>query len=161
MSSFIVDKIEYVKAAGLMYGIEEAKRDKHQYFLDVCRREFEHAYLLNVISYNEQYGTAIVPDEAVYDTAFEEHRLLGKRIYECDMVGFDQPIRLRDLRLRLQHFFGSVLYQIENDTCHRTVSAWFYTCITKLYERELFQIEGWHGEVELQQELAELTHKAA
>ena len=42
MSSFIIDKVEYVKAAGLMYGIESAKRDSHKYFMDVCRKEFEH-----------------------------------------------------------------------------------------------------------------------
>ena len=157
MSSFIVDKREYVKAAGLMYGIEESKRDKHQYFLDVCRKEFEHAYLLNVISWNDQYGERYVPDEERYDEEFEEHRRLGKQICERDCVGSEQPIRFRDLRPRLLYFFQSVLYQIEDDTCHRTVAAWFYTCTVKLYEREIHALSdcrvAWHGEVGLKEEL--------
>ena len=63
---------------------------------------------------------------------------------------------LGDLRVRMQRFFGSVLYQIENETCNRTVAAWFYTCITKLYERDLRSIEGWHTEIELKQEMEKL-----
>lgn len=153
MSSFIVSKAEFVKAAGLMYGIEESKRDKHQYYLEVCRKEFEHAYLLCVISVNEQYSDNVVPDEKTYDEEFEEHRRMARTIYERDCVGAEQPIHLRDLRPRLMMFFQSVLYQIENETCHRMVAAWFYTCIIKLFEREKNAIEGWWGEVELKQEL--------
>jgi hypothetical protein len=50
-------------------------------------------------------------------------------------------------------FFQSVLYQIEDETCHRTVAAWFYACIVKLYERDIRAVEGWWGDVELEDEL--------
>lgn len=153
MSSFIIDKKEYAKAAGLMYGIEESKRDKHHWFLENVRKEFEHAYLLNVISVNGQYGDSVIPDEKRYDEVFDEHRRLARKIYECDCFGAEQPVSLRDLRPRLQHFFQSVLYQIEDETCHRTVAAWLYTCVVKLYEREIRAVEGWWGEIELQNEL--------
>ena len=164
MSSYIVDKKEFIKAAGLMYGIEEAKRDKHLYFLEVCRKEFVHCYALNVISVNEQYGEDYAPDEASYDEEFEEHRKLGKLIGNDGYTSsngiiyhkVENVMSLKDLRLRMQRFFGSVLYQIENETCHRTVAAWFYTCITKLYERDLRSIEGWHTEIELKQEMEKL-----
>lgn len=169
MSSFIVPKSEYVKAAGLMYGIEESKRDPHRYFMEVCRQEFVHCYQLNVISWNEQYGEDCVPDEASYDEEFEEYRRLGKLIgsdgYASDNGIIYEKVAdvmsLSDLRLRLWKFFGSVLYQIENKTCRRTVSAWFYTCVTKLYAKEIYSVEGWHGEIKLKQELEKLTPKAA
>ena len=41
MSSFILDKKEFIKAAGIMCGIEESKRDKHQYFINNVKRRFE------------------------------------------------------------------------------------------------------------------------
>lgn len=82
MSSFIISKVEYVKAAGLMYGIESAKRDSHKYFLDVCRKEFEHVYALNVASVNEQYDHCepIAPDENSYDDVFEAYCKKGELI---------------------------------------------------------------------------------
>lgn len=90
MSSFIISKVEYVKAAGLMYGIESAKRDSHKYFLDVCRKEFEHVYALNVASVNEQYDHCepIAPDENSYDDVFEAYckkgELIGNDGYTSD-----------------------------------------------------------------------------
>lgn len=157
MSSFIVDKREFIKAAGLMYGIEESKRDKHQYFLDVCRKEFEHCYALNVISVNEQYGENVEPDEESYDEEFEKYRKLGKLIGSDGYASTDGIIykkvegamTLKDLRPRLWCFFRSVLYQVENEACSRAVSGWFFTCTSKLYEREIHAVEGWWGEVEM------------
>lgn len=61
MSSFIIGKKEFIKAAGLMCGYEEAKSDSHKWFIDNVRKEFEHAYALNVVSVNEQYGDGEMP----------------------------------------------------------------------------------------------------
>ena len=64
MSSFIVSKSEFIKAAGLMCGYEQAKgRDSHKWFIDHVREQFENAYRLNVMSVNEQYGDNEMPDE--------------------------------------------------------------------------------------------------
>lgn len=153
MSSFIVSKREYVKAAGLMYGIEESKRDQHQYFLNVCRKEFEHCYALNVISVNEQYGENVEPDEESYDEEFEKYRKIGQRIYEGPAL-HEGVMSLSELRIKLWCFFRSVLYQVENDACSRAVSEWFFTCTSKLYERELHAVEGWWGEVEMDVKLS-------
>ena len=162
MSSFIVDKVEYVKAAGLMYGIESAKRDKHRWFLENVRKEFEHVYALNVISVNEQYSEDTLPDENKYDAEFEAMRKMGVLIgndgyASKDGIIYEQVadvMSLRDLRIRLWYFFRSVLYQIENKAAHRMAAAWFFTCTSKLYENDLYAVEGWHGEVELENKLS-------
>ena len=143
-----------------MYGIEESKRDKHQYFLDVCRKEFEHCYALNVISVNEQYGDNREPETGSFDEEFEEHRQMAQRIYKNDMFGNQQPVNMRQLRARLHSFFQSVLYQIEDDVCHRTAAAWFYACLTKLHENEVDSVTGWWGEIELKQELENFKKSA-
>lgn len=157
MSSFIIDKVEYVKAAGLMYGIESAKRDTHRWFLENVRKEFEHVYALNVASVNEQYEDNRVPDENSYDDVFEAYCkkgvLIGNDGYASGngiiFSKVEGVMTKHDLRIRLWHFFRSVLYQIENDAAHRMAAAWFFTCIGKLYESDLRSVDGWWGEVEL------------
>lgn len=152
MSSYIISKREYVKVAGLMYGIEQAKRDRHQWFLDNVRKEFEHCYALNVTSVNEQYDDNEMPETEEYDDVFEDYRKLGVAIYEGPAL-HDGVMKMRDLRVRLWVFFRSVLYQIENDAAHRMAAEWFFTCISKLYENDLHAVEGWWGEVEIENKL--------
>lgn len=159
MSSFIVDKKEFIKAAGLMYGFEEAKGcDRHQWFLDNVRKDFEHAYALNVASVNEQYFDKWMPNEESYDDVFESYRKQG-RIIATD--GYDssngiiftkvKKVMNKDIfRLSMQNFFNSVLYQIENDAANRAVSALFYGCMNKLYGKELRTIEGWWGSIDME-----------
>lgn len=158
MSSFIVSKREYIKAAGLMCGYEEAKRDSHKWFIDNVRWEFEHAYALNVASVNEQYGDdePEMPETEQYDDVFEDYRKMGTLIYT---EGFKMGVictRVADVMDKrtfcrsMWNFFNSVLYQIENDAAHRAVSALFYTCLRKLYEDELRGVSGWWGEVKLE-----------
>ena len=155
MSSFIVSKIEFIKAAGLMCGYEEGKRDPHKWFIDHVRQEFEHAYALNVASVNEQYGDNEVPDEDNYDEVFEAYRKTGALIrndgYKMGLIctKVADVMDKRDFFSRMFLFFNSVLYQIENDAAHRAVSEWFYTCLTKLYEDDLHGVKGWWGEVKM------------
>ena len=145
MSSFVVDKSEFVKAAGLMYGIERAKRDSHLYFLENVRKEFVKAYELNVASVNEQYHDDCMPDGASYDTLFEEYKKKGEDVYNSTIFGRDD---LRKVRNGLFTFFRSVLYQIENEEMSKEVSSFFFDCLSKLYEREYRSVDGWWGEIE-------------
>jgi hypothetical protein len=156
MSSFIVSKQEFIKAAGLMCGYEEAKRDSHKWFIEHVRQEFEHAYALNVVSVQEQYEDySFDPEEETLDDVFEAYRKMGSLIYTegykmgiiCTKVAdvMDKPTFRKSMFL----FFQSVLYQIENETCHRSVAAWFFTCLSRLYGDELRDVEGWWGEIEL------------
>lgn len=157
MSSFIVSKREFIKAAGLMCGYEGAKRDGNSYFVDNVRKEFEHCYVLNVISWSEQYGENFQPDEESYDDVFEAYRKHGALIctegYASDNgIIFEKVEEVMDKRTfgrSMWSFFNSVLYQIEDEACHRSVAAWFYTCLCKLYEGEVRKVEGWWGDVEL------------
>lgn len=158
MSSFIIDKVEYVKAAGLMYGIESAKRDTHRWFLENVRKEFEHVYALNVASVNEQYGDGEMPETEQYDDVFESYRKKGALIqregYASDNgIIFHKVENVMDkkkFRLSMFSFFKSVLYQIENEAAHRAVAELFFNCLSRLYESELRSVDGWWGEVELE-----------
>lgn len=103
MSSFIISKIEFIKAAGLMCGYEEGKRDPHKYFIDNVRKEFEHAYALNVASVNEQYGDNEEPEEDNYDEVFEAYRKTGALIrndgYKMGIICYESSGRYGQARV--------------------------------------------------------------
>lgn len=56
MSSFVVEKKEYIKAAGLMHGIVSSQIHKNTYFLETVYELFTKAYYANVESWCQQYG---------------------------------------------------------------------------------------------------------
>ena len=149
MSSFILGKKEFVKAAGIMCGIEKSKRYKHQYFIDNVKRRFEECYELNVDSVNEQYGGHNMYDNCAYQKTFDEYRAKGMRIYN-NMLDVDGvKVGVKWLRTRMLKFFNSVLYQIENEECADIVGHFFFVCMSKLSDGSCSDIEGWWGEVEL------------
>lgn len=147
MSSFIIDKVEYIKAAGLMYGIEDAKVHKHDYFLSHVRYYFCNCYALNVKSVNLQYGDNNAVDDREYMDVFEEYKAKGRRIANCEGCG--DVKNLGALRKRLTKFFECVLYQIEDEDCAEYASWLAFMCIGKLCETEIEDIKGWWGEIEL------------
>lgn len=157
MSSFIVSKREFIKAAGLMCGYEEARKHSHKWFIENVRKEFEHAYALNVASVNEQYGEDSAPEEGNFDEVFEAYRKMGALIQtegyaSTNGVIFEKVADVMNKRTFARSmftFFNCVLYQIENEAAHRAVSEWFYTCLNKLYADELHGVEGWWGKIEL------------
>ncbi len=157
MSSFVIDKKEYIKAAGLMCGFEEAKRDPHKWFIDNVRQQFEHAYALNVASVCERYDDEVMPDEENYDDVFEAYRKMGALIRtegytSSNGIIFSKTKEVMDkstFRRSMFKFFNCVLYQIENDAAHRAVAELFYRCLDKLYEDDLRSVNGWWGEIEL------------
>lgn len=146
MSSFIVDKVEFVKAAGLLYGIEAAKGvHAHKWFLDCVRSEFEDCYRLNAESVDEQYNEISEEDTNSYDDVFEQYRQIGLEIG----FGTCKKIDLKSLRIKMWMFFNSVLYQTESEEAHDKISSWFLVCLTKLFHKEIYDVEGWWGEIEL------------
>ena len=132
MSSFIINKVEYIKAAGLMYGIEDAKVHKHDYFLKHIRYYFCNCYALNVKSVNLQYGHNIAVDDGEYMDVFEEYKAKGRRIANCDGCG--DVKNLGALRKRLTKFFECVLYQIEDEDCAEYASWLAFMCIMSKFE---------------------------
>ena len=146
MSSYVVDKKEFVKCAGLMHGIENAKRDKHIWFVDHVREWFEEAYVLNVRSVNEQYRDNAAPDPLKYDTLFNQYSRKGESIWTSSLFG---EATFKKIRPALMNFFGSVLYQIENEEMHKEVAAMFFECTRKLYEKETNSVDGWWTTIEI------------
>jgi len=144
MSSFTIDKREYVKAAGLMYGIEESKgREAHKYFMRNVRQRFEECYRLNAESVAEQYDEEPERDENAYDEEFERFREAGRKVWSMASPATMSRRMLTDC---LMKFFQSVRYQIENEDMETHVAAFFFDCISHLCR--LDHIEGWWGEVE-------------
>lgn len=149
MSSFILDKKEFIKAAGIMCGIEESKRDKNKYFIENVKRRFEECYELNVDSVNEQYRDHNAYDNCAYEKTFDEYRAKGKHLYNNTLEVDGVKVGLRWLRPRMLKFFLCVLYQIENEECADIVGHFFFECMSNLAECSCSDIDGWWGEVEL------------
>lgn len=126
MSSFVISKIEYIKAAGLMYGLESKRKCPHTFFLENVKAKFEQLYRLNVLSVAEQYGDdpdTIGEDGCSYDSVFSTYKTRGKNIDE-----FELPT----VKNGLFRFFESILYQIENPDMNKEASAFLYQCTSKL-----------------------------
>lgn len=148
MSSFIISKREYIKAAGLMYGVEDAKLHKHDYFLKHVHYWFTNCYLVNVKSFGYQYGDEnIETDKNDYMDVFEVYKAKGRDIANCN--GYGGIKNLGELRKHLTKFFECVLYQIEDEDCAEYASWLAFMCIDKLCETEVEDIEGWWGEIEI------------
>lgn len=146
MSSFVVDKSEFIKAAGLLYGIEAAKGvHAHKWFLDNVRERFVECYELNAQSVDEQYNEISAIDTESYDDVFKQYGQIGLEIG----FGTCKKIDLKSLRIKMWMFFNSVLYQTESEEAHDKISSWFLVCLTKLFHKEIYNVEGWWGEIEL------------
>ena len=141
MSSFIVPKIEYMKAAGLLYGFEYAKREPHAWYLDHLKEQFLRCYELNVASVNEQYNDYEKADECDYNEIFEAYKDFGRKCYNTKRKEFVYSMLM---------FFRSVNYQVENEEAKQEVTAWLYTCIMHLEERHVEVAAEWWGEINLE-----------
>lgn len=144
MSSFVICKDEYVKAAGLICGIEESKRHSSRYFMQRVYNRFVEVYEMNVASVNEQYGDNDAPDEEEYLGVFERYKKIGEKIW----LGDDEN-KKTELRASLVKFFMSSEYQIENEEMNEKARAWFYVCTAKMLAEDVDEVEGWWGRVEI------------
>lgn len=147
MSSFVIDKIEFVKAAGLMYGFENNKREKHIYFLNVVYDKFIECWRNNIKSVCKQYNEdeSVYEDNNNYKEVFEKYRKVGAKIF----MGLNAPMTRHEFAFSMMSFFNSVLYQIEDDDLHNKCAAFFFTCTTKLFEIEIRKVDGWWGRVDI------------
>ena len=148
MSSFVLDKKEFIKAAGIMCGIEESKRDPHTYFIQECKSRFEDCYELNVDSVNMQYGDNTAYNQCSYQKTFDEYRRKGRLLYHNELEVDGVKVGVNYIRPRMLKFFQCVLYQIENKDAADICGNFFFTCIGKL-SSSCSDIDGWWGEVEL------------
>ena len=132
MSSYTIDKQEYIKLAGLLYGHEAKKKhcDIHRWYLERIREQMERCYILNLASVNKQYHDHEKADKNTYDEVFEEYVNLGKRIKDKELLKI-----ARD-------FFACADYQTDDRKFSKEMHDWFFIVLKRLLPAG----EGW-GEI--------------
>lgn len=157
MSSFIINKEEYIKVAGLLAGIKAIKGEK--FFLYDYQREtqvredkdflilFNDFFQMNCISFYEQYSPRhedLKPytDDNDYIASFNEYKAIGKKMALY-------PAKLGDLVMEIRNFFHSALYQTENEAYHNKMMFVFNQIIDALLPcTTTYHPETW-GELDL------------
>ena len=146
MSSFIISKKEYIKAAGLVCGVAScSKYGGSPTFCANVKKQFEHIYKLNVYSWCEQYDEDIAEDTCDYESVFNEYKALGRRIY----MGCESKMSLDMLRHSLIKFFGSITYQIENEEANMEAASYLFTCVEMLYQDKTDGVDGFWGSIDI------------
>jgi len=150
MSSFIIGKENYIKAAGLvaglaeglelwMYNYENRRNSTPADYYD----QFVKFYQMNAISVTEQYhgdevgAPATDPNE--YRDQFELYRGYGKRI-AWTREGLTQAVA------DLENFLGSAIYQTEKDAYMFNMEYYFNKLLVQLYEKTYHKESECYGE---------------
>lgn len=131
MSSFIIDKPEIVKFAGLVRGYYGHKDCDHLADAQII-------YSDNVKSVNEQYDRDDPEDTETYEELFNEYERIGH-----------STEKNRTFERCLYTFYRSMLYQIDNDALYEEVHeivkyAWG---INTFSPKEM--VDGWWGSVDI------------
>ena len=106
MSSYIIDKEDYVRMAGAIAGICMASKYPDRETIDSILFDTEEVYQANVRSYNIQYGVDEKCDNVVYD----------KLYYEYMNYTYCLPKeRKMELMMEIIEFIRSILYQIDDE----------------------------------------------
>ena len=134
MSSFVIEKKEYVKAAGLVAGIAESKeiwfysykvqrnRKAEDYYND-----FVECFEMNALSVQEQYKDSDAEfDSNTYMDTFQEYKKIGKKA--CFNYRDIVPIAVK-----LTDFFSSAIYQTEKESYMYKMQMFFNAISTKLF----------------------------
>lgn len=156
MSSYIIDKKEFIKAAGLVAGLAETLGGRVDriwiYDYETGRnstaedyyRKFVACYKMNALSVIEQYRGdevgAPANDTNEYKKEFKEYQQYGKSI------GYTRE-NLKEVVLELRQFFHSALYQTENDNFNQQMRYYFQQIIDELIPYALpgYETKSWGG----------------
>lgn len=148
MSSFVICKEYYVKAAGIIAGIAHYHRDWYLYTgtRNATKEDyyniFVEMYRMNAESVADQYG-----DEAP-ETDVEEYRGTFERFFKMGRFLFDQ--HKRTYTLHLSDFFRSVLYQVEREDYHAKIKDIFDQVFYQLFDLlHPHDVESW-GELAIE-----------
>lgn len=146
MSSFVINKKEYIKAAGLMCGVAScSKYGGNPVFCANVKKQFERIYKLNVYSWCEQYDEDITEDTCDYEGVFNDYKSLGRRIY----MGCVKNMSLDKLRRSLLKFFSSITYQIENEDANMEAASYLFPCVEMLYQDKADDVVGFWGSIDI------------
>jgi len=145
MSSFVIDKVEYIKCAGLIAGLLQKDRwacgEKEIY------NRFSRFFELNAKSVQEQYGEEQCDtDSNDYLEQFNQCKVLALE-YSRRKDGKDPQLLIKGI----QNFMRSALYQTENDEASGEMARDFTFYLGRMIEHYTYpQIElHWWGEVDL------------
>lgn len=147
MSSYVISKSEYMKAAGFCAALAE---HKHIYYEPLriwdpeagkvataaeFKKYFSHLFKLNAAAYAYRYNeTDIFDDPDNYDDAFEAARAATKSAINASYRG-DNKINV--LIFGFYHFSHSILYQMDEKRAEKLAAEFLrYVCA------ELLQIMG-------------------
>ena len=167
MSSYIIAKQEYMKAAGLVAGIAEGL-DLWLYDYETRRnstkedykRRFAECYTMNSISVMEQYHGdevgAPANDTNEYTADFNKYYETGKQLYYHEQRNYCDAALLHAIQ-ELDKFFHSAIYQTEKDA-YRFKMMMFFNQITAGFFSQYHEIFGGYkkrswGELKIEQPL--------
>ena len=147
MSSFVISKKEYVKAAGFIAGIAEADLNRHEHIIYLWNRKdgrvytkedyiksFTQCYVNNAVSVQNQYGDKTAEsDTATYSEYFNVFYKKGQNLwksykYNCDKSAFIKAI------CEFQRFTQCVNYQIEDEKLGFLTMSFLNEITSKLLE---------------------------
>lgn len=132
MSSFIIDKREYVRCAGMMHGILDKFMEASASFKFGLYDRMVDVYMCNVKSFNLQYDTNEEPEKEGYRDEYDEYRNRGY------MMDAGETIKMF---FNIMKFFRSADYQIEDDECLIKAESIFWDC-TSVLVSNIFQSMG-------------------
>ena len=145
MSSFVIDKVEYIKCAGLIAGL--LQKDRWMCGERNIYNRFSHFYELNARSVQEQYEyDKCDTDRRGYLEQFEQCKALALE-YSRRKDGKDPLLLIKGI----QHFLRSALYQRENNEASGEMARDFTFYLARMIEHYVHrEIELlWWGEVDL------------
>ncbi|MCF2662523.1 hypothetical protein [Pseudoflavonifractor phocaeensis] len=145
MSSFVIDKKEYTKAAGFLAAVIETKnyyrepvmylwnrREHRPYEAEDVRRDLQRVYAINAAAVAEQYHDhQREQDSADYLTEFEAAKATGLQLMRRGYT-LEQPDAVKDLRRAVYgviSFLRSAQYQIEGEEHEKR----FFRIVNKYY----------------------------
>lgn len=135
MSSFIIEKREYIKAAGIIAGIAEARKlwvfdyqsNRNSNPEDYHRR-FTECFEMNALSFKEQYNEAeVFTDGNEYRQTFKEYLKKGR-----SLAG--KPNELKHAIFELKQFMSGAEYQTEKDAYFFKMQMYFNSILIALMD---------------------------
>lgn len=146
MSSFVIDKVNYVRVGALVAGIKSLYKDSVWFYNSETKRDiggwdfvqkFLHCYYMNVESVDKQYNletkeTAKNDNDFCFITAGSETIKEYFRYFHYGQDIAGTPYKIMEIVWKLIEFSRSVNYQIEDPVCNSLVMEWFNAVIVKL-----------------------------
>ena len=133
MSSFVIGKEEYIKAAGVIAGIADVKniwlydysQNRNSTPEDYYRR-FTECFEMNMLSVQEQY------DENVPESDSNEYMETFKAYMQKGKNAAMYPEKLKNIIMDLWQFFRSAQYQTEKEAYYFKMQMYFNSILVAL-----------------------------